>query len=123
VTTGETVAAIVAVNREADGGVSFVPFAVMLCGNPYELLCAPDPDTGGFAPQETPESGGKFTPAAVWQGYCRLKSHLGSLAQVVLEKNDGAATQFAIQANGIIEDVEKELGLSAGKDDKQEQQS
>lgn len=44
--TGESVAVVVAVNRE-DKDFSFVPFAMMFNGNPYELLNPPDPD-GGF---------------------------------------------------------------------------
>jgi hypothetical protein len=48
VATGETVAAIVAVSTDGEGG-SFTPFAVMLCGNPYEMLEPPNPD-GGFFP-------------------------------------------------------------------------
>ena len=45
-TTGESVAVVVAVNRDSDD-FSFVPFAMMFNGNPYEILNPPDPD-GGF---------------------------------------------------------------------------
>lgn len=45
--TGEKVAVLVAVQPEEDGDISLVPFAVMLNGNPYEMLNPPDPD-GGF---------------------------------------------------------------------------
>jgi hypothetical protein len=44
--TGEAVAVVVAVNREGED-LSFVPFAMMFNGNPYELLNPPNPD-GGF---------------------------------------------------------------------------
>lgn len=44
--TGETVAVITAVNQE-DEEFSFVPFAVMINGNPYEMLNPPSAD-GGF---------------------------------------------------------------------------
>lgn len=44
--TGESVAVIVAVNRDSEE-FGFVPFAMMFNGNPYEMLNPPDPD-GGF---------------------------------------------------------------------------
>ena len=44
--TGETVAVITAVNRD-DEEYGFVPFAVMLNGNPYDMLNPPSAD-GGF---------------------------------------------------------------------------
>lgn len=47
--TGEIVATIVALNRN-DNEVEFAPFAIMLNGNPYELLNPPLPE-GGFATQ------------------------------------------------------------------------
>lgn len=46
--TGESRAAIVAVNVDPETGEhEFVPFALMIDGNPYEQLNPPDPD-GGF---------------------------------------------------------------------------
>ena len=36
--TGERVAALCAAVQSADGDVSFTPFAIMLNGNPYDLL-------------------------------------------------------------------------------------
>ena len=45
-TTGESVAVVVAVNRD-DNEFSFVPIAMMFNGNPYEFLNPPDPK-GGF---------------------------------------------------------------------------
>lgn len=45
-TTGESVAVIVAVNRDGEE-FGFAPFAMMFNGNPYEMLNPPDPD-GGF---------------------------------------------------------------------------
>jgi len=44
--TGEKVAVITAVNREGEE-FGLVPFAVMLNGNPYEMLNPPSAD-GGF---------------------------------------------------------------------------
>jgi hypothetical protein len=44
--TGESVAVIVAVNRDGEE-FSFAPFAMMFNGDPYEMLNPPDPD-GGF---------------------------------------------------------------------------
>lgn len=49
--TGESVAVIVAVNREGEE-FGFVPFAMMLNGSPYEMLNPPDPD-GGFHEAES----------------------------------------------------------------------
>jgi hypothetical protein len=49
--TGESVAVIVAVNREGEE-VEFAPFAMMFNGNPYEMLNPPDPD-GGFHDDES----------------------------------------------------------------------
>ena len=46
VANGETVAAIVAVNRTGED-FEFVPFAMMFNGNPFEMLNPPDPN-GGF---------------------------------------------------------------------------
>lgn len=40
--TGERVAALCAAVRSADGEVSFTPFAIMLNGDPYELLLPPN---------------------------------------------------------------------------------
>lgn len=51
VATGERVAAICAVQRDGSGEFEFVPFAVMLNGNPYELLNPPKPE-GGFVTQK-----------------------------------------------------------------------
>jgi len=51
--TGETVAAVCAVGGDGMGGAEIVPFAVMLSGNPYELLDPPDPDGGFRTPDET----------------------------------------------------------------------
>lgn len=39
---GKPVPIIVAVNREDNGDVSFVPFAQMFEGNPYEILTPPE---------------------------------------------------------------------------------
>lgn len=39
-TTGESVAVVVAVNRDG-GEFGFVPFAMMFNGNPYEMLNPP----------------------------------------------------------------------------------
>lgn len=47
--TKEIVATIVALNRVGDE-VEFAPFAIMLNGNPYELLNPPLPEAG-FATQ------------------------------------------------------------------------
>lgn len=44
--TGEKVATVCAVTRDRDE-VVFTPFAVMLNGNPFEMLSPPDP-SGGF---------------------------------------------------------------------------
>lgn len=49
--TGERVAALCALQKNG-AEVEIVPFAVMLNGNPYELLNPPNPD-GGFFQQET----------------------------------------------------------------------
>lgn len=49
--TGESVAVIVAVNRDGED-FGFVPFAMMFNGNPYEMLNPPDPD-GGFHDAES----------------------------------------------------------------------
>lgn len=51
VSTGETVAALVAISGGADGECDMVPFAVMLNGNPYTLLRPPNPE-GGFYQEE-----------------------------------------------------------------------
>jgi hypothetical protein len=48
--TGETVAVICAANRLPDGGVEFVPFAMLFNDNPYTLVSPPNPD-GGFCGQ------------------------------------------------------------------------
>lgn len=49
--TGENVAVICAANRQDDGGVAFVPFAMFFNDNPYRLVNPPSPD-GGFISQE-----------------------------------------------------------------------
>ncbi len=49
--TGEAVAVLCAANRLADGGVEFVPFAMLFNNNPYEMLNPPNPD-GGFVARE-----------------------------------------------------------------------
>ena len=49
--TGEAVAVICAANRQADGDVEFVPFAMMFSTNPYTTVNPPKPD-GGFYCQE-----------------------------------------------------------------------
>lgn len=51
VATGERVAALCAVNNEENEELSFVPFALFMNGNPYELLNPPIPD-GGFISQK-----------------------------------------------------------------------
>lgn len=50
VATGERLAALCAVEQRADGEIDMVPFAVMLNGNPYQLLNPPKPE-GGFMKQ------------------------------------------------------------------------
>jgi hypothetical protein len=45
-TTGEVVAVVVAVNRDASE-FDFVPIAMMFNGNPYDCLNPPNPE-GGF---------------------------------------------------------------------------
>ena len=50
-TTGETVAVICAANGQPDGGVEFIPFAMLFNDNPYTLVNPPNPD-GGFHSQE-----------------------------------------------------------------------
>jgi len=49
--TGEPVAVICAVNRQPEGDFEFVPFGLMIDGNPYEMLNPPAP-AGGFHCQE-----------------------------------------------------------------------
>ena len=49
--TGKPRAALVAVNRLATGEYEFVPFALMIDGNPYEQLNPPLPE-GGFATED-----------------------------------------------------------------------
>ena len=49
--SGETVPVICAVNGLPDGGVEFVPFAMLFTGNPYQAVNPPKPD-GGFCSQE-----------------------------------------------------------------------
>jgi hypothetical protein len=44
--TGEVVAAIAAVGRDGED-YAFTPFALMMNGNPFELLLPPDPDHPG----------------------------------------------------------------------------
>ena len=39
--TGEKVAAVCAASRDADGSVIFTPLAVMMNGNPYDMLLPP----------------------------------------------------------------------------------
>ena len=46
--TGEKVAVLCAFQTEEDGEISFIPFAMMFNGNPYELLNPPNPDGGFF---------------------------------------------------------------------------
>jgi hypothetical protein len=48
--TGETVAVICAANGLPDGGVDFVPFAMMFQDNPYTTVNPPHLD-GGFCKQ------------------------------------------------------------------------
>ena len=48
--TGTIRTALVAVNREANGDYSFVPFALMIDGNPFELLDPPNFDRSTGAP-------------------------------------------------------------------------
>ena len=50
--TGEPVAVVCAANRHEDGSVEFAPFAMMLGGNPYEMLNPPKSE-GGFHEQGT----------------------------------------------------------------------
>lgn len=49
--TGEDVAVICVANRHQDGSIEFAPFAMLLNGNPYEVLNPPKPE-GGFHTQE-----------------------------------------------------------------------
>ena len=49
--TGEAVAVLCAANYLPDGGVQFVPFAMLFNGNPYEAVNPPKPD-GGFCTQQ-----------------------------------------------------------------------
>lgn len=44
---GATVALLCACNKEKDGGGSFVPFATMVEGNPFDMFDPPNPE-GGF---------------------------------------------------------------------------
>jgi len=50
--TGEPVAAICAANRSDDGEIEFVPFAMLLLGDPYQALNPPNPEGGFFSQQE-----------------------------------------------------------------------
>jgi hypothetical protein len=52
VATGKPVAVVCAANRHDDGSVEFAPFAMLLAGNPYEMLNPPKPE-GGFHEQGT----------------------------------------------------------------------
>jgi hypothetical protein len=48
--TGETRTALVAMSGSEDNDeIEMVPFALMVDGNPYELLDPPDPDGGFYA--------------------------------------------------------------------------
>lgn len=47
--TGESVAVICAANPSADGGVEFVPFAMLFSDNPYTTVNPPNPDGGFYA--------------------------------------------------------------------------
>jgi hypothetical protein len=47
--TAKAVAVLCAANRLVDGGVEFVPFAMLFNGNPYEMVNPPNPDGGFFA--------------------------------------------------------------------------
>lgn len=49
--TGATRVALVAVGDDGAGGFEFTPFALMIDGNPFELLDPPAPG-GGFSPPE-----------------------------------------------------------------------
>jgi hypothetical protein len=51
VATKERVAAICAVKRHENGDTEIIPFALMMNGNPYELLNPPKPE-GGFVTQK-----------------------------------------------------------------------
>ena len=63
IATGERVAVICCVQKAEDGTIETVPFAKFFNGNPYEMLCPPNPD-GGFynttlgIPYETPPKEG-----------------------------------------------------------------
>jgi len=48
--TGELLAVACAVSRDSDGVVAMVPMAAFFNGNPFQMLCPPDPDsdTGFF---------------------------------------------------------------------------
>ncbi len=50
--TGEAVAVVCAANRKEDGSVEFAPFAMMVPGNPYEMLNPPKPEGGFFTQDE-----------------------------------------------------------------------
>ena len=52
VANGETVAAICAANRLPGGEIEFIPFAMLLPGDPYRAVNPPNPDGGFFSQQE-----------------------------------------------------------------------
>jgi hypothetical protein len=52
VANGEPVAAICAANRLEEGGIAFIPIAMLLHGDPYQALNPPNPEGGFFSQQE-----------------------------------------------------------------------
>ena len=48
-------------------------------------------------------------PPELWQSYCEIKAHLKVLSKVVMDGNQSAALQFAIQTEGILEEIEKKV--------------
>jgi hypothetical protein len=50
--TGETVPVLCAANRQSDGSVSFVPFAMFFADDPYHLVNPPNPEGGFFSQDE-----------------------------------------------------------------------
>ena len=53
--TGESVAVICAASHLANGGVEFVPFAMLFSDNPYSTVNPPSPDGGFYAQGADPD--------------------------------------------------------------------
>ena len=56
VASGQPVPVVCAANRDADGTVTFVPFAMFFLDNPYRVVNPPNPE-GGFFSQQEPKDG------------------------------------------------------------------